>query len=70
MTESERQFSATVLNAFKIDAPEAVEPSAFEKHVAEQLKSLSEAIFAGEWSIEHFSLTVADGRQKMEIRVI
>lgn len=59
------------LNAFIAALPksEPVPPSAFERGVAEELKGLAEQLLSGAAHVEHFSLTVSDENQKMEIIV-
>jgi hypothetical protein len=56
-----------LLRAF---APQETQPpSAFARGVAEELKLLSELITAGTYTVTHFSLTVTEKGQKLEIEV-
>ena len=48
---------------------EPLPPSEFEHGVAGELRALAEQLEAGTMHIQHFSLTISDDGQKMEVEV-
>lgn len=66
MENTKEPFTFTVPRNFM---PDPVPPSAFEIGAAEQLKALAEQLESGAMHIKHFSLTVFDDKQRLEIEV-
>lgn len=54
---------------FQVPSYEPQPPSPFELGVAEQLRGLASEIQSGDLHIKHFSLTVLDDKQRLEIEV-